>query len=79
MLITMKYLYLPVCVAAAVFAAYMSGMRLGTARCRATVATDVVANRNAIINKMENINAETNKTGVADIRMWLRTKYTIAE
>ena len=75
----MKYLYIPLGIAATVFVVYMAGARIGGQKCRADIA-DAAAQKQSEINLIiGEINAETYHTTTDDIRRVLREKYTIAE
>jgi pyrroline-5-carboxylate reductase len=69
--------------AAAIFFAYIAGGKIARERCRAdmAVAAQTVALQNITENnnKQRIINEETYRTGVRDMRVWLREKYTIAD
>ena len=62
---------------------YWGGREIGDARCRADMAAAdgrrVLQDVTQIIKVKEDVNAETVRTGVADIRRVLRENYTIAE
>lgn len=75
----MKYLYIPLVIAAIILCAYRVGIYNGRQKCMADVASDAVVTQQQIINKIGEIHAETYHTGAADIRRVLRAKYTIAE
>ena len=75
----MKYIYVPLGVAAVVCGAFWAGGRIAREKCRANVAATDVATQQQIINKLGKINAETYDTATADIRRVLREKYSIAE
>jgi gas vesicle protein len=77
------YLFAAIAVVAAVIAAYWSGGRVGTEKCRAEIAqmSEVaqIAAQNQITQTKGKINAETFNTGASDIRNRLRKHYTIKD
>ena len=75
----MKYLYIPVLVAGIIFASYIVGMRMGRVKCHADVANAAAQSAAEMMKAMGEINAQTYRVGVADLRWRLREKYTIAE
>ena len=75
----MKYLYIPLCVAAVILAAFFVGQSISRERCRYAAARATINAHQQNIKKIGEINAETYHRDTADIRRWLFEKYTVAK
>ena len=71
--------YLIIMCVAILITVFVSGLMIGRAKCMEKIATDIATHTQQQTITKEKINAEIYRTGVADIRNILRTKYTIAE
>ena len=75
----MKYLYVPLGIAAVVCVAYCVGRRDGAHKCHTNIAAAAMQRQSEINKTIGEIDAETYHTGTDDIRRVLRQKYSIAE
>lgn len=78
-----KYILGGVVLAGMFWFAYYAGGRVAFERCRADM---VIRTNESIVQRIQNnqkkqriVNEETNRSGVRDIRVFLREKYTIGE
>ena len=75
----MTKFYIPIAICSVILFAYLVGTTHGHNKCMQQIATQTINASQQQTIKKEKINAEIYRTGVADIRNILRTKYTIAE
>ena len=75
----MNKIYFVALICALVVGAYIYGVNITMANCRAEHAQNNLADIQNIQKNKKDIHEKVYKTGVADIRSVLRDKYTIAE
>ena len=75
----MNKIYLIIAISAFVLGAYFYGVNITNAKCHAQYLQTNIKNQEQSILKERKIHENVYKTGVSDIRIILRDKYTIAD
>jgi len=79
MVVKMKQIYFVIIICAIIFGAYFYGVNIERAKCKIKFLQQQNQTQEQIVIKQRNIHETVYKTGVGDIRIILRDKYTIAD